>query len=140
MASVAIDRLLVLDTNAWLYYCNLGPRTMIDIIRKINDNFKLYGYKLAYTDVTLIEIKKSPRQEIYSRRNNIINCIKRNGSRVGLNYLRLISSLDHVPSDRRDDVALSLAAGKNLLLTMDAWLAQYRLVLGLPVIYLPPEV
>ena len=140
MAEGSSTKLLVMDTNAWLFYCGLGPAATADIIRCIVGKFRSLRYRLAYTDVTLVEVKKSPRPEIIEKKDAIIRCIRRNGLKVGPSYLKLTADLEYVPGNRREDAAIALAASDNLLLTMDAWLAQYRLVLGLTVIYLPPRI
>ena len=107
-------KLLVMDNNAWLFYYGLGPAATADIIRCIVGKFRLLRYRLAYTDVTLVEVKKSPRPEIIEKKDAIIRCTKRNGLKVGPSYLKLVGSLEQVPGDRRDDAAIALAASDNL--------------------------
>ncbi len=58
---------------------------------------------------------------------------------MGPGYPRLIDLVSFVPEAYRHDVAIALAAGPHLLLTLDAWQAQFRLAIGAKTIYIHPD-
>lgn len=118
-----MDKLLVLDTNIWLFHYGLGSKGTVVAVRALVEALKAQGYKLAYTNVALVEVGKSPRPEIARVRGRLLAYIRRIGQRVGPGYWDLVARLDAVPGDRRDDAAVNLAAGGNLVITTDSWLA-----------------
>ena len=70
------------------------------------------GYRLAYASPTIREIRRSPRPEIVSRRDDIIRYIHTHGARVGPGFWELINAAEKAgaPPDMLGDAAIIIAA------------------------------
>ncbi len=73
MTTSSSTRLLVLDTNAWLFLYGLGPGVTVTVVRTVVDALRFKGYRLAYTSVSQREIKLSPRPEVSRVRYEVLS-------------------------------------------------------------------
>ncbi len=140
MASSLSGKLLVLDTNAWLFHYGIGPEPIVNLVRLVTGWFVKIGYGLGYTSPTLYEIRRSPRPEIVREHGKILRHISSLGSMVGPSLWRLLDLLASVEPRHRFDAAIALAAGEHILLTLDPWLAVFRLSMGAKTLYLEPGI
>jgi len=100
-------------------------------VRALASALQRHGYRLAYTSVTLREVRSSSRPEIARQRDAIIQHIRQNGVRVGPGYWDLIRKAEAagVPRAHREDAAIVLAAEgpDRAWLGCDAWAAVFAL-------------
>ena len=133
-------KLLVLDTNAWLFHYGLGPEPVVNLVRLVAGWFAKLGYGLGYTSPTIYEIRRSPRQEIAREQGKILRHISSLGNMTGPSIWQLLDILDLVEPRHRLDAAIAIAAGGHILLTLDPWLAVFRLSMGAKMLYLEPGI
>ena len=133
-------RLLVLDTNAWLFHYGLGPKHIVNLVRLVTGWLAKLGYGLGYTSPTLYEIRRSPRPEIAREQGKILRHISTLGTMTGPSIWQLLDILDLVEPRHRLDAAIAIAAGGHILLTLDPWLAVFRLSMGAKTLYMDPGI
>ena len=139
----AVQRYLVMDTCAWLFHYGLGPAATVAAVRSVAAALQRHGYRLAYTSVTLREVRSSPRPEIARQRGKIIQYIRRAGVRVGAGYWDLLNRATalRVPSGKVNDAAIILVAAEpdRVWFGCDSWAARFALDQSIRTIYLNPN-
>ncbi len=132
-------KFIILDTNAWIFHYGLGPQTVVNTVRAIVSSLRKDNYTPAYTSITRYEIKNSPRKEIASIKNDILDYLESVGLELKHEYdhwklLELAKKLEkmfQINKKYRNDLAIIIAAfiTDSILLSCDKKAVQLALTI-----------